>query len=401
MRVAINGWLIALAVVICILIIWYVCGTTLLAVLAGAAVGGAVCFSNRAQGVSTGGAEKKEVTLLTTEYARWEKTEKIRKILHKDLCAKRNTAKNPKVRCQHEWSSALERYLVTVAQGRDETGESERKFKEELTDHFGDRGRVAFREVKKLLRDCGDVKRARRAAKPKIVKANSGSQIVYRDFRAPVTDRVQWMINTAGLEATTIALLRYSATNAYSSSWGIPRRVAEYLYSDKRESNFGLEGFASSLNARIIGERPDAPRFGTLFPDVDAPFGGVASFFDVEPGKNVESHLWVVNPPFVEPILDRAADRVVELAEINPEFFAVFFGPRWEDSAYYQKLKDNAVAHRDTKRGQFRYEDDEGNPTTGAPTSIFAIGSGVSSQRAKEILDEIVRRGRRVSFADR
>lgn len=108
----------------------------------------------------------------------------------------------------------------------------------------------------------------------------------------------------------------------------------------------GLEGFASPVNARWS-------RFGCAFPDVDAVFGGLGSFFveakggEGEGGRRNElsaaSKLLLpaggsvlVNPPFEPKLLLAAARccvRAVEEASTKGKRLAVVFvGPRWSRS---------------------------------------------------------------------
>jgi hypothetical protein len=78
-----------------------------------------------------------------------------------------------------------------------------------------------------------------------------------------------------------------------------------------------IEGFASPFNSQIIRfSDKDLPmQFCSLFPDVDAIFGSIGSFFDNEfAGTKV-----TINPPFILDIMNRTADKCIEDLEIAEE----------------------------------------------------------------------------------
>jgi hypothetical protein len=82
---------------------------------------------------------------------------------------------------------------------------------------------------------------------------------------------------------------------------------------------FDGECFASPLNAHL-------PRFYSPFPEIDAPFGSLGSFFASPPKEGT----WECNPPFSEELMCRMVDVL-----IGAKFLIV---PFWEDSAAIQKL---------------------------------------------------------------
>lgn len=78
----------------------------------------------------------------------------------------------------------------------------------------------------------------------------------------------------------------------------------------QQEFHTSAEAFASSLNVSSIGPHC---RFGSLFPDVDSPFGGgsIGSFFDVE----LLSGHWEVNPPFDAHVLRQLQRQLLRALE--------------------------------------------------------------------------------------
>ena len=112
------------------------------------------------------------------------------------------------------------------------------------------------------------------------------------------------------------------------------------------------EGFASPLNCYL-------PRFCSLFPDVDRPFGSLGSFFNQQwKGGGVE-----VNPPFVNATLQAAWERMREqlaAAEAGGEALQfVFITPGWGDArwAVDAKASSYCTAVLQPGLGEHQYRD--------------------------------------------
>lgn len=139
-------------------------------------------------------------------------------------------------------------------------------------------------------------------------------------------------------------VLRYASILPHGQQWAVPVAQYEHLY-----SKFGIryEGFASPLNSRLISYGDTY--FCSLFPDTDAPFGSIGRFFDTDLlrplGKVGEQH-WAINPPYIDSIMIRAAQKICaaceEAAETEgSEFMCFFIMPAWEDSESYRLLSNS------------------------------------------------------------
>ena len=115
-----------------------------------------------------------------------------------------------------------------------------------------------------------------------------------------------------------------------------------------------FECFASPLNCRY-------PYFCSAFPDVDAPFGSVGSFFEggpPQPTKKPTGHeddanstggfypvqggSFEVNPPFIESIMSGAVSKISALlTEISSALSFSVIVPGWSDSPSYQSLSSS------------------------------------------------------------
>lgn len=109
------------------------------------------------------------------------------------------------------------------------------------------------------------------------------------------------------------------------------------------KNGFTFEAFADVFN-RVLFDRarelhPDLPRgFCSLTSQLD---GSMGSFFDVDLTCSGEQG-WVVNPPFVESLMDRVADKVLEVADRVP---LIIIFPQWHDASGHRKLAESAFFH--------------------------------------------------------
>ena len=106
--------------------------------------------------------------------------------------------------------------------------------------------------------------------------------------------------NTAGLNVDIFCLLlRYKSLQGGGFQAALPACVFEAL-----RTNFGveMEGFASPLNCSFSC-------FCSAFPDTDAPFGSLGSFFHFQP----RTGSFALNPPFVGDVILRAAEHCERL----------------------------------------------------------------------------------------
>ncbi|KAG4108783.1 hypothetical protein H8356DRAFT_1618025 [Neocallimastix lanati (nom. inval.)] len=86
-----------------------------------------------------------------------------------------------------------------------------------------------------------------------------------------------------------------------------------------QKQNISLECFASPFNHNL-------PRFCSALPIVDAPFGSLGSFFDIDLKENA-----ICNPPYTEEVLSAAFDRI-EHALNNHPLLIIFVTPCWDDA---------------------------------------------------------------------
>lgn len=120
-------------------------------------------------------------------------------------------------------------------------------------------------------------------------------------------------------------LARYSVLEGYGWQAAVAQTVLRALQQD-----FGVtvECFSSPLNSYL-------PSYCSLFPDTDAHFASLGSFFDFYPSEgSFES-----NPPFVMPLMVQMVAHMEDLlsSATGPMSFAVVV-PAWVDDSHWQLL---------------------------------------------------------------
>jgi hypothetical protein len=184
-------------------------------------------------------------------------------------------------------------------------------------------------------------------------------------FSVDVTARIATLIKMRGCDAAVAVALRYAVVVSAGQQWGLPQQHVDYLYD---EFNVRNEAFASPLNARLLGK--DGAAFCSVFPDTDAPFGAIGEFFaqDLNRGGN-----WVINPPFVESIMARAANVVVDSMHADHPVTVFFVIPAWTDSEVYRILHGSQlrIAELHLEGGTYFYEDPLGKRVRTRASSIY------------------------------
>lgn len=211
--------------------------------------------------------------------------------------------------------------------------------------------------------------------------------------RFPLAGRLAELAAAGGARAAYRVALRYAgaAAGAGGQQWATPAPLADALWG----AGVRLEAFASPLNSLAWGR---GGAFFSAFPDVDAPFGSRGSFFagvcslcDAKDAKVRASSFppggWLVNPPFTEALLERAA-RCVEaaLATPGPPFAVYFVAPAWRDSAAWRLLAASRflVAAAELEGGRHCYDNAGTTVVTRAASTVFVLAAGGAPALAAE-----------------
>lgn len=141
----------------------------------------------------------------------------------------------------------------------------------------------------------------------------------------PTGGRAERMFEKFGIDATIEAYMRYEAILAGSQHWGMPQSKYDSLHA----LGFTREGFASPFNTRL-GKYEDS-RYCSLFKE-DEKFGGIGDFFL----QTDNTKLWVINPPYIEEIMNRVYEYVTRCGMIGIVMF-----PTWNDNKGYQSFVED------------------------------------------------------------
>lgn len=160
--------------------------------------------------------------------------------------------------------------------------------------------------------------------------------MTYRLFRYDLNliepNRLKYLLNQ-GEENVFRMILRYGSMLSGGNQWSIPQSFADYIYNNY---NIRYEGFASPLNSRLM-LKPET-KFCSLFSDTDSIFGSIGDFFKINESKMERN--WIINPPFVESILEEASLKSIELARNG---LVIFVMPNWVNSKCYVNLNKSKM----------------------------------------------------------
>ena len=282
-------------------------------------------------------------------------------------------------RVWRETDSIVERWLMAMVNSNAREHEWAKVYRPTtLDDDFNNKlaGELVEKKIVDSASDAGalvvtilalvDIRLAAYPRPSNSIATCTDSKISYGShFAADRTERLTTLVSLQGCDAAVAVALRYAVVVSAGQQWGIPQAHVDHLY-----DNFGVrnEAFASPLNSRLLGKK--GATFCSVFPDTDAVFGAVGEFFeqDFNRGGN-----WVINPPFVESIMERAANVVVKSLSTDNPVTVFFVIPAWTDSAVYRTLhgSNHRVAELRLDGGSYFYEDPLGKRVRTKASSIY------------------------------
>ena len=199
-------------------------------------------------------------------------------------------------------------------------------------------------------------------------------------FTHTVDEATRRLLKHGSCGSVVHVALRYAALLSGGQQWGIPHAHVKYLYD---HANVRNEAFASPFNSRLLG-MPGAS-FCSLFLETDRIFGSIGDFFVLDLATAPAGN-WVVDPPFVEDLLVRAARKCLSAVESGSATF-YFIMPAWRDCEAYRLLHGSrfTLAEIALIPGHY-YESPEGaRIRTRAESVYFAIvpmgAAGAESKR--------------------
>ncbi len=170
------------------------------------------------------------------------------------------------------------------------------------------------------------------------------------EFSMP-TYRYDLLLSRGSDEQILESALELASLMPGSQQWAIPLEDYQKLI-DKHGPV--IECFTSPFNSQNM--RLGDYSFCSLIP-CDNVFGSIGNFFDVD-FSNTNQTL-IVNPPFVETILEAAAKKCLEMLADDSHKSIVFYGPGWTDSKFYELFDSSQYLVKRTDLPKFKhyYED--------------------------------------------
>lgn len=162
-------------------------------------------------------------------------------------------------------------------------------------------------------------------------------------------DRYDALVGVAGGKENVdlhilVMLLRYESLFPQGQQWSSPGDFNDRLFA----LGVDLEAFSSPKNSGLLmawwrAGAGKPPKFCSLFPDTDSYFGSIGNFYS----DKVQSALGnfkgvVVNPPFVESIMNSALEKIQEAVKAGVRTVFVVVLPSWEDSDAYKVALANS-----------------------------------------------------------
>jgi len=225
---------------------------------------------------------------------------------------------------------------------------------------------------------------------PGVVELNRGT-VKYKTFSFCIPEpRMRLLLEIAEYnsapdpeEAVARMVMRYASLGLGSQQWTVPFRNYQHLY---KKYGVRVEGFSSPINSQLLAVNYRDTKICTLFPDTDHWFNSIGPFFEAP----IENTGLVVNPPFIEDILARAAERCVELGK-KKSVLSFYIMPAWKDSEAFDIVEKESDYYVDLKKNTYQYSDSVSNKYIKAKfKSIMAVFGGKSNEDYSNMTDGFV-----------
>ena len=218
-----------------------------------------------------------------------------------------------------------------------------------------------------------------------LARVNIGSYS--REIAAP---RMKMLVSRANESAVIKMFARYATIISGSQHWEAPLHYFKVLYA----LGVRFEGFSSPINSQFIREEFSDARICTLFPDVDAPFGSIGGFFQVD-----FLSYWrpdfvpqiVVGPPYYDELILNIAKRVIDhcdraVAQKKQIRFIITHSNSWDFSDGFKLLNESKYKRVDHvyPSGDHFYQNDRGEQVVARfSTRMFMLDAGMPAHSAE------------------
>lgn len=206
-----------------------------------------------------------------------------------------------------------------------------------------------------------------------------------------VTTSLAWLLQHYSLQDVCASIIRHLSLCVSSGQhWRLPQTHIDYLYT---HCGIRYEAFTSPMNSGLIvhqNETSDSNgvRWFSLFPE-DKLIGSSGNFFDCDLEELSENI--IINPPFIETVMNDAATKILEYFDTHPQTHvtAFYMCPEWSDCEAYQKLTKSpwCIAEITLNRGRYHYLNTDGEKVyTSVDSHYFALSRNKSNKHRQTCL---------------
>jgi HrpA-like RNA helicase len=220
------------------------------------------------------------------------------------------------------------------------------------------------------------------------IPTRDGDVIVVGPYsRALPLGRLNLLLQKGTLTDVAMMALRYSSLLPRGQQWNIPRPIYELMVN---KYGINIEGFGSPINSQIIAINPNL-HFCSLFPDTDAIFGSLGSFFS----QNFDNVKIMANPPFVLELMNEMSRFLNLRFQAATNLMCVITVPAWTDAEYYQSLNTSRylkMAIELSPRAHYYVNSNENDAKVVASFSsrIFILSKGFPDPNYNQLQSEII-----------
>jgi HrpA-like RNA helicase len=171
------------------------------------------------------------------------------------------------------------------------------------------------------------------AEDPPLITVEGNQMTVGKYTREFPKNRLAILLNKGTDLEVASMVLREACLMPRGRQYTQPLAITKYYV---ERCGVNLEAFATPINAQILAVNSDM-WFCSLFPDVEGVFGSQGSFFNCW----FKEARMTVYPPFIEDIVNKAAQHLAAMFDQGDNLFAIITVPDWIDAVFFPILMDS------------------------------------------------------------
>lgn len=199
--------------------------------------------------------------------------------------------------------------------------------------------------------------------------------------------RLDLLLQKGSLRDVGIVSLRYSCLLPRGQQWTLPLPIYDLMVNDYGVT---VEGFSSPINSQIIAVNPNL-NFCSLFLDTDQIFGSLGSFFN----QQFDNVKIVVNPPFIEDIMNRMARFLTTTFSTATNLMCVCVVPAWTNAEFYRVLSNHPNLKLNLELAPLQHyyinsNDNNERINASFPSRMFVLSKGLPDLNYSELQAQVL-----------